>query len=78
MTNRDLIMVKLIQLSPEKFAEMLNDQITVLMNGALCELCMMRNGGKCPAEEGELDGCKFDLASWLQEEIGNEKLIAAV
>ena len=40
MTNRDLILMKLIQLSPDRFAELLNDQITELMEGALCDLCM--------------------------------------
>ena len=75
MTNRDLM--KLIQLSPEKFAELLDDQITELMNGGLCEICMARHGGVCPNVSGEWDGCQFDLAAWLREEISNEKLVAA-
>ena len=77
MTNRDLILMELIQLSPERFAELLNDQITEVMDGALCDLCMKRNGGKCAAEEEMVNGCKFDLSAWLQEKIDNDKLIAA-
>ncbi len=77
MTNRDLILMKLIQLSPEQFAEMLNDQITELMHGALCELCMKRNGGQCAAEQDTISGCNFDLAAWLKEDISREKLEAA-
>lgn len=77
MTNRDLILMKLIQLSPEKFAELLDDQITELMDGGLCEICMARHSGVCPDVSGEWDGCQFDLAAWLQEEISNEKLVAA-
>ena len=77
MTNRDLILMKLIQLSPERFAELLNDQITELMDGALCDLCMKRNGGKCSAEEEMVNGCKFELSAWLQEKIDNDKLMAA-
>ena len=48
MTNRDLILMKLIQLSPERFAELLFDQITELMEGALCDMCMKRNSGNLP------------------------------
>lgn len=77
MTNRDLILMKLIQLSPEKFAELLDDQITELMDGGLCEICMARHSGVCPDVSGEWDGCQFDLAAWLREEISNEKLVAA-
>ena len=77
MTNRDLVLMKLIQLSPDRFADLLSDQITELMNGALCDICMKRNNGSCPAEESMTDGCKFDLAAWLQETIGNDELVAA-
>ena len=77
MTNRDLIMTMFIKLSPERFADMLNDQITELMDGRLCELCMKRNGGECPADTNAEDGCSFDLVAWLKEEISHEKLIAA-
>ena len=78
MTNRDLILMKLIQLTPERFAELLNDQITELMEGALCEMCMKRNNGLCPAEGTMVDGCQFNLAAWLQEKIDNDDLVAAV
>ncbi len=77
MKNRDLVMVKLIQLSTDQFADLLDDQITLLMNGALCDLCMKRNGGQCLADANIMDGCKFDLVAWLQEEIGDEKLLTA-
>lgn len=78
MTNRDLILMKLIQLSPEDFAELMNDQISELMGGKLCELCMASNHGECLSENAAVpDGCKFDLAAWLQEKISNDEMIAA-
>ena len=36
MTNRQMIMLKLIQISDEEFAEFMDNEITVLMEGGLC------------------------------------------
>ena len=53
MTNRQMIMLKLIQLSDEDFADLMDDQITDLMNGGLCDICMAKHGGECPDETGD-------------------------
>ncbi len=68
MTHRQLIMLKLIQLSDEDFADLMDDQITDLMNGGLCKICMASHSGECPEETGEWDGCQFDLVEWLQKQ----------
>lgn len=68
MTNRQMIMLKLIQLSDEAFADLMDDQITELMSGGLCDICMAKHGGECPEETGDWDGCQFDLVEWLQKQ----------
>ena len=55
MTNRDMIMIRLIQLSPERFAEMMNDHIQELMED------------RCPVETSDTDGNTSDLVEWLQQ-----------
>ena len=52
MTNRQMIMLKLIQLSDEEFAEFMDNEITVLMEGGLCQICMEKHGGACPMDSG--------------------------
>ena len=68
MTNRQMIMVKLIQLSDEEFADMLNDQIGDLMDGKICQICMENNHGICDAERAMIEGCPFDLVAWLKKQ----------
>ena len=71
MTNRQMVMVKLIQLSDEQFAELLNDEIGRLTNGALCKECMEENNGECEAERNaSVQGCPFNLVEWLQKKAG--------
>ncbi len=50
MTNRDLIMIKLIQLSTKEFANNMDPMIHYLMDGKLCDLCHEQNDGRCPVE----------------------------
>lgn len=68
MTNRQMIMLKLIQLSDEAFADLMDDQIADLMKGGLCNICMANHGGKCPDETGDWNECQFDLVEWLQKQ----------
>ena len=68
MTNRQMIMLKLIQLSDEEFAEFMDNEITVLMDGGLCQACMEKHGGQCPMDTGEWKECKFDIVEWLQKQ----------
>lgn len=68
MTNRQMIMVKLIQLSDEEFAEFMDNEIAVLMEGGLCQLCMEKHSGKCPMDTGEWEDCKFDMVEWLKKQ----------
>lgn len=77
MTNRDLIMIKLIQLSTKEFADNMDPMIHYLMDGKLCDLCHEQNDGRCPVEAGNLSGCLFDLEAWLNHSITNEELTAA-
>lgn len=50
MTNRQMIMLKLIQLSDEEFAAFMDNEITVLMDGGLCQVCMEKHDGQCPMD----------------------------
>ena len=68
MTNRQLIMLKLIQLSDEEFAEFMDNEITVLMEGGLCQACMEKHGRLYPMDTGEWSECKFDMVEWLQKQ----------
>ncbi len=68
MTNRQMIMLKLIQLSDEEFAEFMDNEITVLMDGGLCQFCMEKHGNQCPMDTGEWKECKFDMVEWLQKQ----------
>lgn len=52
MTNRQMIMLKLIQLSDEEFAAFMDNEITVLMDGGLCQVCMEKHDGQCPMDKG--------------------------
>lgn len=70
MTNRQMVMVKLIQLSDEQFAELLNDNIGKLTGEAFCKECMEGNNGECPVEKDTAKGCPFDLVEWLQKKAG--------
>ena len=69
MTNRQMIMLKLIQLSDEEFAEIMDEEITNLMDGSLCEFCERKHGGECPIDTGEWDDCMFDLVEWLRKKV---------
>ena len=69
MTNRQMIMLKLIQLSDEDFAEFMEDQITGLMDGSLCEICEGKHGGECPMDTGEWEDCMFDMVEWLRKKV---------
>ena len=60
MTNRQMIMLKLIQLSDEEFAAFMDNEITVLMDGGLCQVCMEKHDGQCPMDTSEWKDCKFD------------------
>ena len=68
MTNRQMIMLKLIQLTDEEFAEFMDNEITVLMDGGLCQVCMEKHGGQCPMDTGEWKECKFDMVEWLKKQ----------
>lgn len=74
MTNRDLIMVKLIQLSDKDFANLMDENISTLMGDELCKVCMAKHGGNCPNESGEWEGCRFDMVAWLRSIIGTDEL----
>lgn len=68
MTNRQMIMIKLIQLDDEQFAEMLDDKISQLIGDSVCKECMAQNNGECAADkEAVITGCPFDLVSWLRK-----------
>ena len=69
MTNRQMIMLKLIQLSDEEFAEFMDNEITVLMDGGLCQFCMEKHGNQCPMDTGEWKECKFDMVEWLKKQV---------
>ena len=70
MTNRQMVMVKLIQLSDEQFAEMFNDEINSLAGGVICKECMEANHGECAAErDAAINGCPFDLVKWLRKKV---------
>jgi len=69
MTNRQMIMLKLIQLSDEDFAEFMEDQITDLMDGSLCRICESRHNSECPMETGEWEDCMFDMVEWLRKKV---------
>ena len=70
MTNRQMIMVKLIQMSDDDFAELMDNEITTLAGKDLCAYCMACHQGKCPSDSGEWDYCNFDLVEWLQKQAG--------
>lgn len=69
MTNRQMIMLKLIQLSDEEFAEIMDEEITNLMEGSLCEICESKHGGECPMDTGEWEDCMFDMVEWLRKKV---------
>lgn len=69
MTNRQMIMLKLIQLSDEEFAEIMDEEITNLMEGGLCKICERKHGDKCPMGTGEWDDCMFDMVEWLRKKV---------
>ncbi len=68
MTNRQMVMIKLIQMSDDEFAEFMNDEITDLMEGDLCKYCMEKHCGECPMETGEWEDCMFDMVEWLKKQ----------
>lgn len=68
MTNRQMIMLKLIEMSDNEFAEFMNDEITDLMEGDLCKFCMEKHNAECPIETGEWDDCMFDMVEWLNKQ----------
>ena len=68
MTNRQMIMLKLIQLSDKEFAEFMDNEITVLMDGGRCQVCIEKHCGQCPMDTGEWKECKFDMVEWLQKQ----------
>ena len=69
MTNRQMVMVKLIQLSDEQFAELLVDEIGLLANDTLCKECREQNGGECITGKNSPVECQFDLVKWLQQKV---------
>ena len=77
MRNRDLIMVKLIQLSDQDFADLMDDNISTLMGDELCRVCMAKHDGNCPNETGEWEGCLFDMVAWLRSIVGTDELTVA-
>lgn len=67
MTNRQMVMVKLIQLSDEQFAELLNDEIGDLLNDLLFKECKTSNNCECETPNDSMAGCDFDLVEWLRK-----------
>lgn len=68
MTNRQMIMLKLIQMSDNDFAELMDNEITTLVGKDLCQYCKACHKGECPTETGEWDQCHFNLVEWLQKQ----------
>ena len=68
MTNRQMIMLKLIQLIDEEFAAFMDNEITVLMDGRLCQVCIEKHGGQCPMDTDEWKECRFDMVEWLKKQ----------
>ena len=46
----------------------MDNEITVLMDGGLCTVCMDKHGGECPMDTGEWKDCMFDMVDWLRKQ----------
>ena len=70
MTNRQMIMLKLIQLTDEEFAEFMSDEIMDIMDWKSCDICIRQHDGACPMNNGEQGNCMFDMVEWLRKKAG--------
>ena len=67
MTNRQMMMLKLIQLSDEEFAEFMSDEIMEDMDWKSCDSCINKHDGACPMKNGEQGNCIFEMVEWLRK-----------
>lgn len=69
MTNRQMIMVKLIQLSDEQFAQLLYDEkLSCLTNDLICRECGECNNHECLSENSINNCSQLNLVEWLQKQ----------
>jgi len=81
MTNRDVIVAELAELTDEQFDRFLNGNVDLdqKVDALCCEACKATHNGKCP-RTGDDDRCSdhYNRVDWLSQPCTHDTLITEV
>lgn len=71
MTNREVLMKKMEEMSDDELAFYLDGYIEEDISSAICSSCQLENHGICIMEANGLSGCPMSVSQWLGKQTNN-------